>query len=168
MPRPEKKRIVSSPPLFSSFKPTGVGRRNLKPIIMSLDEYEAVRLADYQGLDHVEAAALMEISRSTFTRLIEKARAKVARFIIEGNELSIEGGNIHFRGNIIRCLDCEHMFRTSIEQVLTECPSCGSKKLLDVAGGFGHGRCCSEHNRSRGRSSGGRGGRGGHHGGRKN
>ena len=142
MPRPEKKRMVHSPPLFSSFKPTGVGRRNLKAVELSLDEYEAIRLADYDGLAHAEAAELMEISRSTFTRLIDKARAKLAGFLINGGELRIAGGNVHFKGNIIKCIDCEHMFNTTFDKILRECPSCGSERLLDMAGGFGHGRCC--------------------------
>ncbi|MBI9105578.1 MAG: DUF134 domain-containing protein [Spirochaetales bacterium] len=144
MPRPEKQRMVHSPPLFNSFKPTGVARNKLVPIMLSLDEYEAVRLADYHGLDHAEAAEMMEISRSTFTRLIDKARLKVSKFLVDGAELSIEGGNIHFRGNIIRCMDCEHMFNTSFERAFTVCPSCGSTRLVDIAGGYGHGRCCSE------------------------
>ncbi len=149
MPRPEKERIVNSPPLFNSFKPTGLARTNLKTITLSLDEFEAVRLADYSGLDHAEAARMMEISRSTFTRLIEKARRKVAEFIIDGAELKIDGGNIHFRGNIIKCNSCEHMFRTDFNKIYTECPACGSKNLIDVAGGYGHGRCCNRYHGGR-------------------
>ena len=152
MPRPEKKRIVNTPPLFNSFKPTGFGRSQLKSIAMSLDEYEAIRLADYEGLDHAEAAELMEISRSTFTRLIEKARKKISSFIIEGAELAIEGGNIHFRGNIIRCNNCGHMFNTEFNKKFTECPSCGSENLIDVAGGYGHGQCCNRYGRRGGRN----------------
>ena len=156
MPRPEKERIVNTPPLFNSFKPTGFQRASLKTIILSLDEFEAVRLADSQQLDHAEAAEMMEISRSTFTRLIERARKKVSRFLIEGAELVIDGGSIHFRGNIIRCDDCSHIFRVSFTDEIKNCPSCNSVNLTDLADGFGHGRCC------RGQ------GRGGHHGGRKN
>jgi len=142
MSRPKKKRIVHKPPLFTSFKPIGVMRDNLQPISMSLDEFEAIRLADYLGLEHSVAAEEMEISRSTFTRLIEKARHKISQFIINGKGLFIEGGNIHFRGNVIRCEDCGHMFNTNFEQPLNACPSCGSERLLDLAGGFGHGKCC--------------------------
>ena len=143
MPRPQKRRIVNTPPLYSSFKPTGVMKRGLSQISFSLDEYEAVRLADYLKLEHEEAAAEMEISRSTFTRLLERARNKVAAFLIEGKELSIQGGSVHFRDNIMRCLGCGHIFNTDFESSLSVCPSCGSQDLLDIAGGFGHGRCCS-------------------------
>ncbi|MDX2443086.1 MAG: DUF134 domain-containing protein [Bacteroidales bacterium] len=142
MPRPKNKRIVFEPPLFTEFKPIGIASRTLEQISLSLDEFEAVRLADYSGLSHEEASGEMEISRSTFTRLIEKARKKMADFLMNGKILSIEGGNVHFRNNIIQCLDCGHMFKTKIEMPIMECPSCKSNNLLNVAGGFGHGKCC--------------------------
>jgi len=143
MPRPKNNRIVYEPPIFTEFKPVGVAGRSLDHIPLSIDEFEAIRLADYKGLNHEEAAEEMEISRSTFSRLVEMARHKVARFIIQGKLLTIDGGNIHFRNNIIQCNDCGHMFKTTIGNSLVECPQCHSKNLLNLAGGFGHGRCCT-------------------------
>ena len=55
MPRPQDNRIVHEPPLFSEFKPTGVQGRNLEQILLTLDEFEAFRLADSLGLSHAEA-----------------------------------------------------------------------------------------------------------------
>lgn len=92
----------------------------------------------------------MEISRSTFTRLIENARKKIADFIVQGKVLTIEGGNIHFRNNIIHCLNCGYMFKTNISIPLTECPECKSTRLLNLAGGFGHGRYCAGINHKKG------------------
>ena len=149
MSRPKKERMVHNPPVFVNFKPVGIRASSLAQIFLYLDEYEAIRLADCLGMEHSEAAEEMEISRSTFTRLIEKARKKVAEFMVEGKELIIEGGNIHFRGNLIRCLDCGHMFKTSFEDEMTKCPVCGSANLLDLAGGFGHGNCCRGRHRGR-------------------
>jgi len=142
MPRKKKQRMVDSPPQYSNFKPIGIRRNVLQRITLDLDEYEAIRLADHMSLDHAEAADEMEISRSTFTRLIETARGKVAQFLIEGKELYIEGGNIHFRENLIKCNNCGQMFNTKINKSITNCPECDSKDLLNLAGGFGHGRCC--------------------------
>ncbi|MBN1338930.1 MAG: DUF134 domain-containing protein [Bacteroidales bacterium] len=144
MPRPKNERIVHKPPLFTEFKPLGVSGRLLGQTLLSLDEYEAFRLADYNGLSHAEAAGEMEISRSTFTRLIEQARKKIADLIINGNLLLIEGGNVHFRKNIIRCLSCGYMFDMNIDASFAECPQCHSVNLLNLAGGFGHGKCCTE------------------------
>jgi predicted DNA-binding protein (UPF0251 family) len=151
MPRPKNNRIVHEPPIFTDFKPIGLKGVALEQVQLSLDEFEAFRLADHLGLSHEEAAEEMEISRPTFSRLIEKARTKIASFIIEGKMLNIDGGNIHFRNNIIKCQSCGHMFRTKFNDTVTECPACHSKNLLNLAGGFGHGKCCSHRNQKRGR-----------------
>ena len=142
MSRPQDKRIVHEPPLFSDFKPIGVRGQNLKPIVLTLDEFEAFRLADQLGFSHALAADEMEISRSTFSRLIEKARKKVADFIIQGRLLTIEGGTVHFRVNIIQCKNCGHMFKINFKQSIRECPECHSNNIMNLAGNFGHGKCC--------------------------
>ncbi len=145
MPRPKKKRSVRRPPLFSDFKPTGVRAADLQLVALGLDEFEAIRLADHEGLDHAESAEQMGISRSTFSRLVEKARFKIAQFVIDGRRLQIEGGDVHFRGNLIECHACGHMFSMAFGADVSECPSCGSKNLIDLAGGYGHGNCCRRH-----------------------
>ena len=147
MPRPKKNKMVSSPPMYSGFKPVGVRRDMLQDINLEIDEYEAIRLSDYEGLGHAEAAAEMEISRSTFSRLIEKARKKVASFLIEGRMLQIEGGKIHFRDNLLKCQSCGHIFNINMDKRLSKCPECGSDQLLNMAGRFGHGKCCSDDER---------------------
>jgi len=149
MPRPESDRIIDEPPLYTEFKPMGIPGRNLEQIKLSLDEFEALRLADHEGLSHEEAADQLEISRSTFTRLIRKARKKVADFMFLGKILTIGGGNVHFKNNIIRCLDCGHVFRVDINTRVGKCPECHSKNLLNAAGGFGHGNCCWEKSESK-------------------
>jgi len=142
MPRPQFNRIVHEPPLYSQFKPTEVRAQDAKQIILSLDEFEAFRLADQLGYFHAQAADEMEISRSTFSRLIEKARKKIADFIILGGVLTIAGGKVHFRINILQCRDCGHMFKVKFERDVSECPECHSEKILNMAGSFGHGKCC--------------------------
>lgn len=150
MPRPEKERIVHTPPLLTEFKPTGIAASMLDPIMLTLDEYEALRLSDQLGYSQEEAAEEMEISRPTFTRLIEKARKKLVDFIVEGKMLVIEGGNIHFRSNLFKCLSCGHLFNTNMNTSIAECPECHSGNLVNLAGGFGHGKCCTNRNRKRG------------------
>ncbi|MCK5822023.1 MAG: DUF134 domain-containing protein [Bacteroidales bacterium] len=144
MPRPKNSRTVHEPPLFVEFKPTGIAGKNLEQRFLTLDEFEAVRLADSKGMTHEEASLEMDISRSTFSRLIDRARNIIATFLIRGQLLTIDGGNIHFKNNIIRCLDCGHMFKTSIDIPLSKCPGCSSTALENLAGGFGHGVCCTD------------------------
>lgn len=147
MPRPKRNRMIQKPPAFHRFKPQGVPGAMLESITLTLDEYEAIRLADYENLDHNEAAEKMEISRSTFTRLVDRARKKVALFLVQGRELMIEGGSVHFHENLFRCRSCGAMIHTPIGQQPETCPSCGCIDFVDLAGRFGHGRCC--HNRGR-------------------
>ena len=86
----------------------------------------------------------MSISRSTFSRLIDKARSKVSEMLINGKKLVVEGGNIHFRKNVIKCKNCGHMFEININNKVESCPNCKSKNIINLAGGFGHGECCTE------------------------
>jgi uncharacterized protein len=144
MPRPEKERSVKHPPLFYDFKPTGIPRRFISVIEFSLDEFEAVRLTDYLGLDHDGASLEMNISRPTFTRIYDKARKKIARFLTEGMNLRIEGGSVHFKENIMRCKNCNKAFPSAIGTQQNVCPFCGSSDLTDLAHHYGHGPCCCE------------------------
>ena len=144
MPRPQYNRIVHEPPLYSHFKPAGVRGQDVQQIVLTLDEFEAFRLADQLGYSHAQAAEEMEISRSTFSRLIEKARKKIADFIIRGGVLTIGGGSVHFRVNILQCMDCGHMFKVKLDDDMSDCPECQSGKILNMAGSFGHGKCCTQ------------------------
>ncbi len=147
MTRPKIKRSIDCPPNFTSFKPTGIRGMQLPTMDLALDEFEAIRLADAMGLDHAESAEQMNISRSTFSRLVEKARHKVAIFLVEGRRLQIEGGDIHFQKNLFRCHGCRHVFRAAFDEDMNRCTECGSTDLVDLAEEFGHGRCCQRHHR---------------------
>ena len=105
MARPQKRRFVGMEPGFRMFKPVGIPAVKIEQVVLTLDEFEAIRLVDLEGMDHEGAAALIEISRPTFSRLVEQARAKVAEAIVTGKTLVIEGGNVEMvsRG---RCDDC--------------------------------------------------------------
>ncbi|WP_022851294.1 DUF134 domain-containing protein [Limisalsivibrio acetivorans] len=106
MPRPLKPRTVGLRPEVCHFKPRGVPSKKLKTAVLTLDEFEAIRLADYEGLSHEEAAILMNISRPTFSRLVEKARVKVAGFIVNAEQLVIEGGNVEYSDHL-HCPKCK-------------------------------------------------------------
>ncbi len=148
MPRQKKERIVDKPPIYTGFKPMGFPAKLLKEIVLTIDEYESIRLADFMCLSQKEASEEMEISRSTFARLIESARKKMADFIINGKRMLVEGGNIHFRKNLIKCNDCDQMFIINIDNTYNECPQCKSKNFFNLANGFGHGSCCYKKNGS--------------------
>lgn len=90
--RPKKTRWVKCSPSERLFKPQQ-GSKSLKDaVILSLDEFEAVRLLDYEGLSQIEVAKQMHVHRSTVSRIITTARKKIAQAIVEIHTLKIEGG----------------------------------------------------------------------------
>ena len=150
MARPKKNRIVQIPPVFAGFRPKSLQFGSADLVIFSIDEYEAIRLVDYVGLTHLEAAKEMSISRPTLTRLIDKARIKLAQFIVDGKIISIEGGSIHFKNNLIRCLNCGNTFTIDMGTQEELCPECHSNNLQNLAKEHGHGICCVELNKEGG------------------
>ncbi len=93
MPRPRKRRRVGIEPSITYFKPSGIPASSLEEVVLSIEEYEALRLADLKGLSQEEAAKQMGISQPTFYRLLSSARHKVSDSIINGKAIKIEGGN---------------------------------------------------------------------------
>jgi uncharacterized protein len=73
------------------FKPQGVPLRFLEEVLLEADEFEAIMLYDYQGLNQIEAAGRMHVSQPTFARILSRANKKVAQAIVEGKAIRIEG-----------------------------------------------------------------------------
>lgn len=92
MPRPNKPKIVSRMPRYSSFYAGSSGNCNFE-ILLTVEEYESIRLIDYMGLTQEECAGKMGVGRATVQTLYVEARKKLARFLVEGSRLRIEGGN---------------------------------------------------------------------------
>jgi predicted DNA-binding protein (UPF0251 family) len=69
----------------------------LEEVVLTLDEFEALRLADMEGMYQEQAAGKMNVSRPTFSRIVEQARRKVATALIQGKALRLEGGAVVFR-----------------------------------------------------------------------
>ena len=90
MPRPKKCRCINCRLDASYFKPRGIPLTELEEVSLSLDEVEALRLADLEGRYHEDAAGEMKISRATFGRIVNEARRKVAEALIRGKALRIE------------------------------------------------------------------------------
>lgn len=90
MSRPKKDRCINCNPNAVYFKPRGVPLVQLDEVVLNLDELEAIRLADYEGLYHEQAAEKMNISRPTFGRILSEARRKVAEVIVDGKALNIK------------------------------------------------------------------------------
>ena len=99
MPRPRKCRMVDATPGVWLFKPQGIPARLLDEVYLPIEGYEALRLADLEGLRQDEAAAKMKVSRQTFGRILSEARRAVADALTHGLALRIEGGDYRMRND---------------------------------------------------------------------
>lgn len=97
MPRPPCRRRVEGKPAVSMFRPAGLPARGACEIVITLDEFEAVRLADLERLYHEAASGKMGVSRPTFGRILDAARRKIADAIVNGKAFRIEGGPVFER-----------------------------------------------------------------------
>jgi predicted DNA-binding protein (UPF0251 family) len=107
--RPKKLRLVEFVPPVRVFKPVGVPRCELEEIVLSLEELEAIRLKNLEGLEQEECAQRMSISRPTFQRILNDAYEKVARMLTEGLALRVEGGTYQLVERH-ECPRCRHEF----------------------------------------------------------
>lgn len=104
MPRPCKRRRVCAKPVCCKFSPENGKKSAANCIVMTLDEYEAIRLIDYEGLTQEQCASQMSISRTTAQSVYSSARKKTARCLVEGAELKIDGGDYFLcDGNAEKC-----------------------------------------------------------------
>ena len=89
--RPIKYRIVSNNPKISQFSPRGRAGRP-EEIELKMDQFEAIRLADSEGIDQKKAAKRMRISQQTFSRILQQARKAVSDALVNGKIIRIQGG----------------------------------------------------------------------------
>ncbi|KPK46964.1 MAG: hypothetical protein AMJ77_04640 [Dehalococcoidia bacterium SM23_28_2] len=136
MARPTKWRRVAFMPQVTCFKPAGVPARLLEGVALSVEELEAIRLKDVEGLQQEECAERMRISRPTFQRVLESARQKVADALINGKAVRIEGGNFALPRQLFRCRRDGHEWRVPFEALASgprlACPRCDSPSVLPV------------------------------------
>ena len=90
MPRAPKCRRVAFLPQATHFKPAGVPLRLLDEVVLSVEEAEAIRLKDLEGLEQEKGAEMMNVSRSTFQRVLASARQKAADALLHGKAIRIE------------------------------------------------------------------------------
>ena len=119
------------------FCPNPAGRE--PPIELGMEELEAVRLKDMEGKEQADCAAVMNLSRPTFQRVLYSAREKIARALVEGRAICIKGGNYIPKKRAFQCMDCNATWELApCEEgadngCLRPCPSCGSRKKARLA-----------------------------------
>lgn len=145
-----KWRKIENIPTIPYFIPSDKDVEGAPKNILKLEELEAIRLKDLEGLEQGECAEKMEVSRPTFQRILLSAREKIADSLVNEKIIHIEGGN--FIRNIcpVICLDCGKEWiegfenLESIENGKYPCPACGSTKVIcgqSCKGKFGRRNC---------------------------
>ena len=130
MPRKKLHRRVTREPPVSVYKPAGIPAKDLEEILISIDEFEAIKLSDFEGLSQRDASSVMRISQPTFNRILASARNKVAKGLVQGYVLRIEGGRYVLADGtgILECLDCGSTVDLSSSDK-SRCKDCGSTRL---------------------------------------
>ena len=142
-------RRVNFLPQATYFKPAGVPLARLHEIRLSVEEAEAIRLKDLEGLEQEECAGKMNISRATFARELNSGRRKVAAALIQGQAIRIEGGNFEVTRRF-RCVN-GHEWDVPPAEIsdgaALKCPVCNTSDVTPVwpsrpgrGTGGGHGR----------------------------
>lgn len=106
MARPKKWRKVCSLPEIIEFGPT-IKKDNIEEVLMTVEEYETIRLMDYQKMNQEECANIMGVARSTVQRIYNNARTKIADSIVNGKKLKIQGGDYKLCSDFINEENCE-------------------------------------------------------------
>lgn len=133
-PRPKMFRKINQHPVVSGFKPYGF-QPEVKvsgSIFLHYEEYESIRLCDYEKCTQQEASVFMNVSRPTLSRIYTSARDKIAQAFVEGKRLIIEGGKVIFNNEWYMCKSCGCFFNYPFEDDLArECPLCGSNTICN-------------------------------------
>jgi predicted DNA-binding protein (UPF0251 family) len=142
MGRPRNCRRVGYVPGSNYFKPGGIPLYLLEDVVLTVDEFEAIRLADLESLYQEKAAEKMNVSRQTFGRIVESARRKVAEALVRGKALKIEGGAFEVATmRKFRCDDCQHSWELPYGTGRPgSCPSCKSGNIRRTEAERGYGR----------------------------
>jgi len=120
MPRPKKCRKICQLPKTSEFVPVGHSRKTTKAVVLTVDEYEAVRLIDKEGFSQLQCGKQMNIARTTVQQIYACARRKIAESLVCGLPLKIEGGDYQTcngQEEHCRCGGCEHHRKISHKSV---------------------------------------------------
>ena len=133
MSRPQKSRKINNPPKMKGFRPFGIQTCVKACVRLKFEEYESIRLINYEFLSQDEAALQMSISRPTFTRIYNRSLNQIAKAFIEGKAIEIEGGNYRLEKDWYRCKKCYRLIE-GLENHFkcTNCTTYGENELVKL------------------------------------
>ena len=128
-------RRVSSVPPVTFFKPSGIPLTSLQEVCLLVEEAEAIRLKDLEGLEQEECARKMKVSRSTFSRILDSGRQKMADALLNGKAIRIEGGNFEMAVRRFRCIsghEWDETFENLVSTPPEFCPKCETTSIMPL------------------------------------
>jgi uncharacterized protein len=133
MARPQKTRKICNPPKMLGFRPFGLQSCMKEAVILKFEEYESIRLVNYEMLPQEEAAKQMNVSRPTFTRIYNRALKQIAKSFVEGKAIEIEGGNYHLEKDWYRCRKCYKLIQgMENHSKCQDCKAFGESELIKL------------------------------------
>ena len=132
MPRRKRLRRVVAPPGFKGYRPYGNRYGQKQHVDLLYEEYEAIKLADYDLMNHQEASEVMEVSRATFARIYESARRKMAKALVETREIRSVFGNAVLEKSWFICDGCHARFTLPSALQGNHCPLCKSNSIHPI------------------------------------
>ena len=132
MPRRKRMRKVVAPPGFRGYKPYGNRQGGNAHVDLLYEEYEAIKLADYDLMTHLEASQLMGVSRATFARVYESARRKIAKALVETREIRSVFGDATLDHSWFICDACQSKFNIPDKFTGHNCPLCKSENIHSI------------------------------------
>ncbi len=113
MGRPKISRMVTNIPEIKYFKPQGIPVKSLLTEKLAIEELEALSLKHYEKLNQIDCARRMNVSQSTFSRILEDAHEKITRALVEGKAIELGGGNFEIKELFLGygCFNCMHEWK---------------------------------------------------------
>ena len=131
MARPLKSRKICHPPTMRGFMPFGLPACEIETLQLTFEEYESIKLVNYEMLMQEQAAEQMNVSRPTFTRIYNKALKTITKAFVEGKSIVISGGNFQFEKEWFRCKKCHKLIEGIDNHIKCEgCNMFGSDELV--------------------------------------
>lgn len=109
MPRPKKFRKVLAPPQMRGYLPYDIENSSGEPVRLKFEEFECIRLLNYESLSQEEASQRMAVSRPTLTRMYNAALKKLANALVIGLPIIIEGGQYELTDDWYKCRYCHRL-----------------------------------------------------------
>ena len=125
-----------------------VGGDETEPLNITMEDFESLRLKDYQDIQQKKAAELMDISQPTFHRTLGSARKKITQALVEGKIIQIKGGDYIMDKKRYQCKNCGFEWQSSSKEY-DKCPDCDSEMQLvqsTAKGARGMYYCCKKCN----------------------